>query len=250
MKKVFVLALAIMLTLCFGAAVYATGWEREPETKDDGYEIIISKLERITSKTGDAYILSPNAVASINTVVYFSVEVYDGEGQRVNDADIKLTDLETLYTLDNGVVAAMVTGCKPAVSVKIENVTPINELYWNDAPIIIEGDTVTIDALTFTRKNNVVTGVKCEGNLLELTKALDALGMSIEDVYNGKIYMSDTALIRNFGKCVKVEANAKWYNEITNVTLPQTGDASIVPYALSMMGVGLGILTKIKKSKH
>ena len=41
MKKVFVLALAIVLTLCFGAAAYATGWERDPETKDDGYEITI-----------------------------------------------------------------------------------------------------------------------------------------------------------------------------------------------------------------
>ena len=98
-------------------------------------------------------------------------------------------------------------------------------------PITISGDTVTIGKLVFTRSvSGVVTDVHFDGNILELTKELTALNMTPEDVYNGKVCMSNDVLIQNFGMICKQTATSKWYNDadaIKNITIPKTGDAPL-----------------------
>ena len=72
--------------------------------------------------------------------------------------------------------------------------------------------------------------VHFDGNILELTKELTALNMTPEDVYNGKVCMSNDVLIQNFGMICKQTATSKWYNDadaIKNITIPKTGDAPL-----------------------
>ena len=112
------------------------------------------------------------------------------------------------------------------------------QLIYNGKPIIITGNTVTIDKLEFQRRNNVAVSVDiADGNLGELSRALTALGMTIEDVYSGRIYMSDAALIANFGQRSRAEATAKWYADAevkpAVPDLPQTGDnVNVVGFVL------------------
>ena len=61
--------------------------------------------------------------------------------------------------------------------------------------------------------------------------------MTIEDVYSGRIYMSDAALIANFGQRSRAEATAKWYADAevkpAVPDLPQTGDnVNVVGFVL------------------
>ncbi len=92
--------------------------------------------------------------------------------------------------------------------------TSLQELHYNNMPITISGDTVTIGKLVFTRSvSGVVTDVHFDGNILELTKELTALNMTPEDVYNGKVCMSNDVLIQNFGMICKQTATSKWYND-------------------------------------
>lgn len=87
-------------------------------------------------------------------------------------------------------------------------------------PITISGDTVTIGKLVFTRSvSGVVTDVHFDGNILELTKELTALNMTPEDVYNGKVCMSNDVLIQNFGMICKQTATS---NGITTQMLSKT----------------------------
>ena len=181
-------------------------------------------------------------------VVYFSVRITDSGGNDVK-GDIRLCDLEVLYIAGN-VIAAAVTGAHPAVTASIETATPADQLIYNGKPIIIAGNTVTIDKLEFQRRNNVAVSVDiADGNLGELSRALAALGMTIEDVYSGKIYMSDAALAANFGQRSRAEATARWYMDADAEVkpavpgLPQTGDNAgaaglvLVVTAVLIMGV-------------
>ena len=134
------------------------------------------------------------------------------------------------YTI-NIVKYELITGSRPMLTYSIEEKTSLQELHYNNMPITISGDTVTIGKLVFTRSvSGVVTDVHFDGNILELTKELTALNMTPEDVYNGKVCMSNDVLIQNFGMICKQTATSKWYNDadaIKNITIPKTGDAPL-----------------------
>ena len=55
-----------------------------------------------------------------------------------------------------------------------------------------------------------MTGASSNGNILELTNELAALNITPEDVYSGKICMSDDVLVQNFGLICKQTVSAKW----------------------------------------
>lgn len=208
----------------------------------------VSKLDRVNTTAGTAYTPVPDKLATTGQVVYFSVRITDSGGNDVK-GDIRLGDLEVLY-IDGSIIAATVTGAHPTVTASIETATPADQLVYNGKPIIITGDTVTIDKLVFTRQNNVAVSVDiADGNLGDLSRALMALGMTIEDVYSGKIYMSDAALAANFGQRSRAEATARWYTDADAEVkpavpgLPQTGDNAgaaglvLVVTAVLIMGV-------------
>ena len=227
MKKT-ILILLLAFTLCAGIPTLAMGLAYTPDPAPE-YTVTVSKLDRVQTTTGTAYTPVPDKLGTTGQVVYFSVRITDSGGNDVK-GDIRLVDLEVLY-IDGSIIAATVTGAHPTVTASIETATPADQLVYNGKPIIITGDTVTIDKLVFTRQNNVAVSVDiADGNLGELSRALAALGMTIEDVYSGKIYMSDAALIANFGQRSRAEATARWYADADAEVkpavpgLPQTGD--------------------------
>lgn len=238
MKKFFVVMLAIVL-VCVCTGAMAMGWGRI-DTPNPDYTATVTKLDKVATTGGMAYTPAPGKLATVGTVVYFTAKITDADGNAVQ-GEIKLTDLETLY-FDGEVIAAIVTGSKPAARIVYEHNTPLGELVYDGKPVQITGDNVTIGGLTFTRRNGLAVDVATAGSLGDLTKDLAALGMTIEDIYGGKIYMDDAALIANLGQHVKAEGVAKWYTdtEITPVSpaLPQTGDA---PAFMGMAFVGVGL---------
>lgn len=241
MKKT-ILILLLAFTLCAGIPTLAMGWAYTPDPAPE-YTVTVSKLDRVQTTTGTAYTPVPDKLATTGQVVYFSVRITDNDGNDVK-GDIRLGDLEVLY-IDGSIIAATVTSAHPTVTASIETATPADQLVYNGKLIVITGDTVTIDKLVFTRQNNVAVSVDiADGNLGDLSRALMALGMTIEDVYSGRIYMSDAALIANFGQRSRAEATAKWYADADAEVkpavpdLPQTGDKTgIVGFALIAVAV-------------
>lgn len=246
MKKT-ILTLMLALVLCVSIPALAMGWAYTPDPVPE-YTVTVTKLDRVQTTTGTAYTPAPDKLAMVGQVVYFSVRITDNDGNDVK-GDIRLGDLEVLY-IDGNIIAATVTGAHPTVTASIETATPADQLVYNGKPIIITGDTVTIDKLVFTRQNNVAVSVDiADGNLGDLSRALMALGMTIEDVYSGKIYMSDAALAANFGQRSRAEATARWYVDADAEVkpavpgLPQTGDNAgaaglvLVVTAVLIMGV-------------
>ena len=236
MKKT-ILTLMLALVLCVSIPALAMGWAYTPDPVPE-YTVTVTKLDRVQTTTGTAYTPAPDKLAMVGQVVYFSVRITDNDGNDVK-GDIRLGDLEVLY-IDGNIIAATVTGAHPTVTASIETATPADQLVYNGKLIIIAGTTVTIDKLEFQRRNNVAVSVDiADGNLGELSRALAALGMTIEDVYSGRIYMSDAALIANFGQRSRAETTAKWYADADAEVkpavpdLPQTGDKTgIVGFAL------------------
>lgn len=236
MKKT-ILTLMLALVLCVSIPALAMGWAYTPDPVPE-YTVTVTKLDRVQTTTGTAYTPAPDKLAMVGQVVYFSVRITDNDGNDVK-GDIRLCDLEVLY-IDGSIIAATVTGAHPTVTASIETATPADQLVYNGKLIIIAGNTVTIDKLEFQRRNNVAVSVDiADGNLGELSRALAALGMTIEDVYSGRIYMSDAALIANFGQRSRAETTAKWYADADAEVkpavpdLPQTGDKTgIVGFAL------------------
>ena len=100
--------------------------------------------------------------------------------------------------------------------------------------------------MTFTRRNGVAVDVSIAGGLSDLTRELNALSMTLDDIYAGKIYMDDAALVANLGQHIKAEATAVWGADgvvVRTPDLPQTGSAPVyvgfvmILAALALVGV-------------
>ena len=246
MKRYFAMVLAaVLLCICTGAV--AMGWGRT-DNPPPTYTVTVTKLDKVATTSGAAYTPAPGKAATVGTVVYFTAKFTDAEGNPVQGT-INLTDMDVLY-LDGDVVAAIVTGTYPAVRAVYKYTTPLTELTYDGKPVTISGDTVTIGSLTFTRKNGLAVDVSTAGSLGELTKELAALGMTLDDIYAGRVYMDDAALMANLGKNVKAEGVARWYTaESTAVLgLPQTGSAPVyIGYIMVLAALALGIRVWAKR---
>lgn len=242
MKRYFAMVLAVVL-LCICTGAVAMGWGRADNPPPPDYTATVTKLERVATTGGLAYTPAPGKTAAVGTVVYFAAKVTDADGNPVA-GELKLTDLERLY-IDGEVTAAIVTGPAPAARIVYTYTTPLAELTYDGKPVTISGDTVTMGSLTFTRKNGLAVDVSTAGSLGELTKELAALGMTLDDIYAGRVYMDDAALVANLGKNVKAEGVARWYTAESPAVpgLPQTGSAPVyigyimVLAALALVGV-------------
>lgn len=240
MKRYFAMLLAVVL-LCICTGAVAMGWGRT-DNPPPTYTVTVTKLDKVATTSGAAYTPAPGKAATVGTVVYFTAKFADAEGNPVQGT-INLTDMDVLY-LDGDVVAAIVTGAYPAVRAVYKYTTPLAELTYDGKPVTINGDTVTIGSLTFTRKNGLAVDVSTAGSLGELTKELAALGMTLDDIYAGRVYMDDAALVANLGKNVKAEGVARWHTaESTAVPgLPQTGSAPVyIGYIMILAALALGI---------
>ncbi len=246
MKKYLAMLLAVVL-LCICTGAMAMSWGRT-DNPPPTYTVTVTKLDKVATTSGAAYTPASGKTATVGTVVYFTAKFLDAEGNPVQGA-INLTDMEVLY-LDGDVVAAIVTGSYPAVRAVYEYATPLADLTYDGKPVTISGDTVTIGSLTFTRRNGVAVDVSIAGGLADLTRELNALNMTLDDIYAGKIYMDGAALVANLGENVKAEGVARWYTTEAPAVpdLPQTGSAPVyVGFVMILAALALGVKVWVKR---
>lgn len=154
MKRIFSLLLVVVLV--FGTtSVYALSWTSTSEPCKT-YTINIVKYELIPGDVGNSFRVNPNTTARKGEYAYYSIEVYNADNQKVDPGKLIVTDMAAPTNLDNGLYAALVTGSRPMLTYSIEEKTSLQELHYNNMPITISGDTVTIGKLVFTRS---VSGV-------------------------------------------------------------------------------------------
>lgn len=237
MKKTLATILSILLILSMTSA-FALSWV-DVETADcTEYTLLAEKYERIEGDIGASYKKSPNATAKIGDTVYFDLSAVDTNGEEV-EVEIEYHNLGNIEVVGN-LFKAKVVGAKPYVKISIEEKTDITDLTYNGESIIVDEDNVIIGELAFLRDaDGKVLDVAHEDNTAEMLKDLEALGINVSDIYDGKICMTDDILISNFGKVCKTEAVAAWYVAAENEVLgiPKTGDASIIFPALAVIGV-------------
>ena len=235
MKKTLATILTILLILSMTSA-FALSWV-DVETADcTEYTLLAEKYERIEGDIGASYKKNPNATAKIGDTVYFDLSAVDTNGEEV-EVEIEYHNIGNIEVVGN-LFKAKVVGPKPYVKISIEEKTDIAELTYNGESIIVDEDTVIIGELAFLRdENGKVLDVAHEDNTAEMLKDLAALGIVIDDIYNGKICMTDDILISNFGKVCKTEAVAAWYVENEVLGIPKTGDSSLIYPVLAMAGV-------------
>lgn len=237
MKKTLATILSILLILSMTSA-FALSWvDVETETCTE-YTLLAEKYERIEGDIGATYKKNPNATAKIGDTVYFDLSAVDTNGEEV-EVEIEYHNLGNIEVVGN-LFKAKVVGAKPYVKISIEEKTDMADLTYNGESIIVDEDNVIIGELAFLRdENGKVLDVAHEDNTAEMLKDLAALGIVIDDIYSGKICMTDDILISNFGKVCKTEATAAWYVAAENEVLgiPKTGDASIIFPALAVIGV-------------
>lgn len=247
MKRYFAMLLVVAL-LCICTGAMAMGWGRT-DNPPPTYTVTVTKLDKVATTNGAAYTPAPGKAATVGTVVYFAAKFLDAEGNPVQGT-INLTDMDVLY-LDGDVVAAIVTGTYPAVRAVYEYTTLLAELTYDGKPVTISGDTVTIGSLTFTRRNGVAVDVSIAGGLSDLTRELNALSMTLDDIYAGKIYMDDAALVANLGQHVKAEATAVWGADgvvVRTPDLPQTGSAPVyIGFVMILAALALGVRVWAKR---
>lgn len=237
MKKTLATIMTLLLIFSMTSAL-ALSWV-DVETADcTEYTLLAEKYERIEGDIGASYKKNPNATAKIGDTVYFDLSAVDTNGEEV-EAEVEYHNLGNIEVVGN-LFKAKVVGAKPYVKISIEEKTDIADLTYNGEPIIVDEDTVIIGELAFLRdENGKVLDVAHEDNTAEMLKDLAALGIVIDDIYNGKICMTDDILISNFGKVCKTEAVAAWYVAVEEDVLgiPKTGDASIIFPVLAVIGV-------------
>lgn len=248
MKKTLATILSILLILSMTSA-FALSWVDAETEKCEEYTLTATKYIRVEGDVGAHYEKAPNATAKIGDTVYFDLSAVDTNGEEV-EVEIEYHNLGNIEVVGN-IFKAKVVGAKPYVKISIEEKTPIDELTYNGESIVVDEDTVIIGELAFLRdENGKVLDVAHEDNTAEMLKDLAALGIVIDDIYNGKICMTDDILIANFGKVCKTEATAAWYIVDEDVLgIPKTGDMTVTGIVLLALCL-FGAVLLIRKGMH
>lgn len=249
MKKIISFVVIMSLLLCMGVA-YAYNWTDVTESVCEEYSVSVDKYQKVESDVGVAYRENPAVTAKKGDTVYFNVNAYDEKGEAI-EVKIEYHDLADIKVAGK-IYSAKVTGNKPYVKAYITEKTAMDELYFKGEHIIVSDNVVVIGDLQFTRENGIVVDIYMDGNALELKEALAKLGMTVEDIYNGKVCMSDDVLIANFGRVCNTEDVAYWYvasnYENGELGIPKTGDVSVLPYAgMLLLGAVAPLASKRRK---
>lgn len=238
MKKFFALTLILLLVCSMGTA-YAFTWKDTEAAECTEYLVTVTKYAKADADLGTAYEKAPNASARVGDIVYFDIAATDANGKEV-DAVVEthhLTDIQPL----GAIYSAKVVGAQPWVKASITEKTAMAELSYGGRHIVTSTTSVVIGDLVFTRDaKGVVTDVNSNLNTAEMLKELAALGIDIQELYDGKLCMTDDIIIANFGKVCETTATATWYvaAEEQMLGIPKTGDASMVVFpALAIAGV-------------
>ena len=237
MKKTLATIMTLLLILSMTSA-FALSWVDVESEACEEYTLTADKYIKVDGDIGAAYEKAPAATAKVGDTVYFALSAVDTAGEEV-EAEVEYHNLGNIEPMGK-LFKAKVVGAKPYVKISIEEKTDIAELTYNGESIIVDEDTVIIGELAFLRDaDGKVLDVAHEDNTAEMLKDLAALGIVIDDIYNGKICMTDDILIANFGRVCKTEAVAAWYVATENEMLgiPKTGDSSLIYPVLAVAGV-------------
>ena len=186
-------------------------------------------------------------MAKVGDIVYFDISATDVVGKNV-EADIEYHHLGNIEAVGN-LYSAKVVGNSPWVKVSVVEKTAIDELKYDDKAIVVNGDSVTIGDLVFTRNSDgVVTEVNSDLSVVDMLAELAELGIDIQKLYDGKVHMSDDVLISNFGYVCETSATAAWYVDVEDAALgiPKTGSAPVLP-AVMCLGVLAFALSERKR---
>lgn len=250
MKKYLVILLAVLI-LCGMTPVFAFNWANAATEKCTEYTLTADKYIKVEGDVGSAYEKAPAATAKVGDTVYFALSAVDTSGEKV-DFEIEYHNLGNIEEVGTTLLKAKVVGPKPYVKISITEKTSIDELTYKNIPIEVDEDIVIIDNLIFLRAvDGTVTDVDHFENTNEMLKDLAALGISIDDIYNGKICMTDDVLIANFGKVCNTEAVAAWYvpTENEELGIPKTGDMTVTGIVILAVCLS-GAVMLIRKGMH
>lgn len=239
MKKFFALFAALTLVLCAGSA-FAFTWQDVEAAECTEYLVTVTKYAKADADLGTAYTAAPGASAKVGDIVYFDIAATDVHGEEV-EAIIETHHLSDIKAVGS-IFSAKVVGAQPWVKASITEKTAMQELTYKGEPIQANGASVVIGDLVFTRDaKGVVTDVGSNLNTAEMLKELAALGIDIQELYDGKLCMTDDIIIANFGKVCETTDTAAWYVAAEDdpvLGIPKTGDASMVVFpALMCTGV-------------
>ena len=225
MKKIISFVIVMSMLLCMGVA-YAFNWTDVEAEKCTEYVLTAEKYVKTNADIGAAYTKAPDATAKVGDVVYFYATATDVKGNSV-DADIEYHHLGNIEKIGK-IFRARVVGSEPYVKISITEKTPISELTYKGDRIYVNDDTVRVGKLTFQRNSKgTVIDVQHDVNAAEMIEDLADLNITVNDVYGGKVCMSNDALISNFGKICETEKIVCWYipsYENPELGIPKTGD--------------------------
>lgn len=240
MKRIVSLIVAVLLVIGMSAVAYAYNWQDTEAAECTEYTLTATKYTRVSSDVGVAYQANPSATAKVGDTVYFSLSAVDTKGEEV-EAEVEYHNLGNIENVNGSkLYKAKVVGNEPWVKIFITEKTPMNELVYNGKTIYVTNNVVVIDNLKFTRNDKgVVTDVSHEENAAEMLKDLAVLGLNIDDIYNGKVCMTDDILVSNFGEVCKTSSTAAWYVPTSNnigLGIPKTGDKPLLAWVSWLFG--------------
>ena len=248
MKKYLAILTAVLLIFSMTAA-FAFNWAEVETDKCTEYVLTAEKYVKTAADVGRAYTKAPAATARLGEWVYFTATATDANGNPAN-AKIEYNHLANVEAVGK-LYRAKVIGPNPYVKISITEKTPIDELTYKNERIYVEGDTVYIDDLIFYRNaDGIVTDVDYYGNTAEMLEDLAELGITVIDIYDGKVCMTDDVLIFNFGKVCHAEKMIAWYDERdVPSAIPKTGDMTVTGIILMVLCL-FGAVVLIRKGMH
>ncbi len=237
MKKTLAFILCLMLVFSMSTA-FAFNWT-EAETEECAkYAITITKYAKV-GEVGSAYQKNPAATAKKGDKVYWDIEVIDEDGNPVSDYDVEYHGIDYEGVTADGLSVGKAVSDYPSVHISIVEHSEVTELTYENEEIYVDGETVIIGEVAFLRNDkSIVTDAQhVDGNTAELLKELAKLGISVEDIYNGEVCMTDEVLIKNFGSWCETSAKAVWYynSAPVDMDIPKTGDRSAAAGAIGLV---------------
>lgn len=234
MKKYLAIIVAVMLIFGMTAA-FAFNWAEAETEKCTEYVLTAEKYVKAAADVGRAYTKAPGVTAKLGEWVYFTATATDANGNPAK-AKIEYNHLANIQPVGN-LYRAKVIGPKPYVKISTTEKTPLDELKYKNERIYVEGDTVYIGDLIFYRNaDGKVTDVDHYNNTAEMLDELAELGITVTDIYDGKVCMTDDILISNFGKVCHTEKMIAWYDEQSVPSaIPKTGDYTVT--GIVMLGL-------------
>ena len=254
MKKILAI-LVVLLFVCSMSCAFAYSWQEAVTDKCAEYAVDVTKYAKVNSDVGAAYEKAPNATAKVGDTVYFALSAIDAAGEPV-DAEVEYHHLGNIEQVGK-LHKAIVVGTEPWVKISITEKTAMTDLVYKGAPIVVNGASVSIGSLTFTRNAaGTVTDVTSNLNTAEMLDELAQLGIDIQALYEGKVCMTDDTLIQNFGKICATSDTASWYvaEDKPALSIPKTGDApGMISFtaisAASLFGIGKVYAMACKKGR-